>query len=305
MVKRHYDNSELMNYKEREPNLENFEGKELLLHFDSFCLGDTICFSSLMDAFMDYHKPKYVWVTTFFPHLLKSNRSDYEFINANESGFLEIDKLVDVGYDKNNMAHTLGGMFYAAKDTMRLPQETKPGKCPVIPKLRTVDPNKITMGPETIKEISQWKYKENGGWQEVVNSLHSGGYNVYNVSYENTMNLENVIGFHGHDDLNVAIDHIISSRLFVGLSSGLSWLAWAYGVPVVMISNFTKSQNEFDCFRVTNPYVCNGCFNMFPNIKTKCPIFLGTERENECHTKIKPKMVIDKINEAIIFTNKN
>ena len=45
--------------------------------------------------------------------------------------------------------------------------------------------------------------------------------------------------------------------------------------------------------------------NMFPNIKTKCPIFLGTERENECHTKIKPKMVIDKINEAIIFTNKN
>jgi hypothetical protein len=93
MVKRHYDNSELMNYKEREPNLESFEGKELLLHFDSFCLGDTICFSSLMDAFMDYHKPKYVWVTTFFPHLLKSNRSDYEFINANESGFLEIDKL--------------------------------------------------------------------------------------------------------------------------------------------------------------------------------------------------------------------
>lgn len=305
MVKRHYDNSELMNYKERDPNLESFEGKELLLHFDSFCLGDTICFSSLIDAFMDYHKPKYVWVTTFFPHLLKSNRSDYEFINANKSGFLEIDKLVDIGYDKNNMAHTLGGMFYAAKDTMRLPQETKPGKCPVIPKLRTIDPNKITMGPETIKEISQWKYNENEGWQEVVNALHSGGYNVYNVSYENTMNLKNVIGIHGHDDLNVAIDHIVSSRFFVGLSSGLSWLAWAYGVPVVMISNFTKNQNEFDCFRVTNPYVCNGCFNMFPNLKTKCPIFLGTERENECHTKITPEMVIDKINETIIFTNKN
>ena len=305
MVKRHYDESELMNYKERNPNLENFEGKELLLHFDSFCLGDTICFSSLMDAFMDYHKPKYVWVTTFFPHLLKSNRPDYEFINANHKGFIEIDKLLDIGYDKNNIAHTMGGMFYAAKDTMRLPQDTKPGKCPVIPKLRTIDPKKITMGPETIKEISQWKHNGNMGWQEVVDSLHNGGYDVYNISYENTMNLKNVIGFHGHDDLNVAIDHIVSSRFFVGLSSGLSWLAWAYGVPVVMISNFTKSQNEFDCFRVTNPYVCNGCFNMFPNIKTKCPIFLGTERENECHTKIKPKMVIDKINEAIIFTNKN
>jgi len=303
MVKRHYDNSELMNYKEREPNLENFEGKELLLHFDSFCLGDTICFSSLIDAFMDYHKPKYVWITTFFPHLLKSHRPDYEFINANESGFIEIDKLIDVGYDKNNIAHTLGGMFYAAKDTMRLPQETKPGKCPVIPKVRIANPKKITIGPETIKEISQWNYGGTSGWQEVVNSLHNIGYNVYNISYENTMNLENVIGFHGHDDLNVAIDHIVSSRFFIGLSSGLSWLAWAYGVPVVMISNFTKRQNEFDCFRVTNPYVCNGCFNIFPNIKTKCPIFLGTDRENECHLSITPDMVMAEINKTIAFTN--
>jgi autotransporter strand-loop-strand O-heptosyltransferase len=303
MVKRHYDNSELMNYKEREPNLENFEGKKLLLHFDSFCLGDTICFSSLIDAFMDYHKPKYVWITTFFPHLLKAHRLDYEFINANESGFIEIDKLIDVGYDKNNISHTLGGMFYAAKDTMRLPQETKPGKCPVIPKVRITNPKKITIGPETIKEISQWNYGGTSGWQEVVNSLHNGGYNVYNISYENTMNLQNVKGFHGHDDINVAIDHIVSSRFFVGLSSGLSWLAWAYGVPVVMISNFTKRQNEFDCFRVTNPYVCNGCFNIFPNIKTKCPIFLGTDRESECHLSITPDMVIDEINKAIAFTN--
>lgn len=303
MVKRHYDNSELMNYKEREPNLENFEGKELLLHFDSFCLGDTICFSSLIDAFMDYHKPKYVWITTFFPHLLKSHRLDYEFINANESGLIEIDKLIDIGYDKNNMAHTLGGMFYAAKDTMRLPQDTEPGKCPVIPKVRIPNPKKITIGPETIKEISQWNYGGTSGWQEVVNSLHNSGYNVYNVSYENTMNLENVKGFHGHDDINVAIDHIVSSRFFIGLSSGLSWLAWAYGVPVVMIANFTKKQNEFDCFRVTNPYVCNGCFNVFPNIKTKCPIFLGTDRESECHLSITPDMVIDEINKAIAFTN--
>jgi len=303
MVKRHYDNSELLNYKEREPNLKNFEGKELMLHFDSFCLGDTICFSSLMDAFMDYHKPKYVYVSTFFPHLLKSNRPDYEFINANQTGMIHIDKLLDIGYDKNNISHTLGGMFYAAKDTMRLPQSTKPGKCPVIPKVRITNPNKITMGPETIKEISKWNFNGNDGWQTVVNTLHNNGFDVYNISYENTMNLQNVKGFHGHDDINVAIDHIVSSRFFVGLSSGLSWLAWAYGVPVVMISNFTKRQNEFDCFRVENLNVCNGCFNMFPNIKTKCPVFLGTERENECHLSITPSMVIDKINEAIIFTN--
>ena len=301
MVKRHYDKSELLKYTEREPNLPNFKDKELLLHFDSFCLGDTICFSSLMDPFMEYHKPKKVYVSTFFPHLLKSTNPKYEFINANESKSINVDKLIDVGYHKDNMSHTLGGMFYAAKDTMFLPQDTKPGKCPVIPKQRIVNKNKITMGPETIKDISKWEYNE--GWQTVVNELVKNNYDVYNVSYENTLNLENVKGFHGNNDLNISLNHILESRFFIGLSSGLSWLAWAYGVPVVMISNFTKNQNEFECFRVENPYVCNGCFNMFPNIRNRCPIFFNTKRENECHRSITPGMVINKINEAIIFTN--
>jgi len=302
MVKRHYENSELLKYKEREPNLTSFEGKVILMHLDSFCLGDTICFSSLIDCFIDYHKPKYVYVSTFFPHLLKSNNPKYEFINANQDKFYEVDKLLDVGYDKKKMSHTFGGMFYAAKDTMKLPQNTKPGKPPVIPKKRIVIPNKVTMGPETIKEISQWNFNGIDGWQEVVNGLKSVNFDVYNVSYENTMNLQNVIGIHGHDDINVAIDHIISSRFFVGLSSGLSWLAWAYDVPVVMISNFTRKENEFDCFRVDNTSICNSCFNIFPNIKSKCPLFLGTERENECHNLITPQDVINKINEVILLT---
>jgi autotransporter strand-loop-strand O-heptosyltransferase len=272
------------------------------MHLDSFCLGDTICFSSLIDCFIDYHKPKYVYVSTFFPHLLKSNNPKYEFINANQDKFYEVDKLLDVGYDKKKMSHTFGGMFYAAKDTMKLPQSTKPVKPPVIPKERKIVENKVTIGPETIKEISQWNYNGIDGWQEVVNALHNGFYSVYNVSYENTMNLQNVIGIHGHDDINVAIDHIISSKFFVGLSSGLSWLAWAYDVPVVMISNFTRKENEFDCFRVDNTSICNSCFNIFPNIKSKCPLFLGTERENECHNLITPQDVINKINEVILLT---
>ena len=302
MIKRHYNKDELLIYVEIDKDTPTLENKIVLLHFDSFCLGDTICFSSLIDCFIDYHKPEYVYVSTFFPHLLKSNNPKYEFINANQDKFYEVDKLLDVGYDKKKMSHTFGGMFYAAKDTMKLPQSTKPVKPPVIPKERKIIQNKVTIGPETIKEISQWNYNGIDGWQEVVNALHNGFYSVYNVSYENTMNLQNVIGIHGHDDINVAIDHIISSKFFVGLSSGLSWLAWAYDVPVVMISNFTRKENEFDCFRVDNTSICNSCFNIFPNIKSKCPLFLGTERENECHNLITPQDVINKINEVILLT---
>lgn len=300
MVKRHYENHELLKYTEREPNLTSFEDKELLLHLDSFCLGDTICFASFLDPFVEFHKPKKVLVSTFFPHLLHSTNPIYEFINANQSESLVIDKLIDVGYNKSSMSHTVNGMFYAAKDTMFLPQSTKPGKCPVIPKVRNPKINKITIGPESVKKISQWNYPN--GWQTIVDKLNDDFFEVYNVSYEDTLNLKNVKGFHGFDNLNVALNHILESRFFIGLSSGLSWLAWAYDVPVVMISNFTKEHNEFKCYRVKNTSVCNGCFNTFKNIKTHCPLFLGTDRENECHNKITPEMVMEQINKATLFT---
>jgi autotransporter strand-loop-strand O-heptosyltransferase len=44
----------------------------------------------------------------------------------------------------------------------------------------------------------------------------------------------------------------------VGLSSGLSWLAWAAGTPVVMIAGFTHPTNEFATpYRVINYHACN------------------------------------------------
>ena len=302
MVKRHYNDSELLNYVERDKNCNSLEGKEILMHFDSFCLGDTICFSSMIEPFLKYHNPKKVLISTFFPFLFQATDPRYEFINANQKKQIIVDKLLDVGYDKNSLEDTLGGMFYATKRTMLLPQETKPGKCPVIPYKRNVIKNKITIAPESLKEIAQWNYSGNTGWQEVVDELSNLGFEISNVSYENTMNLKNVKGVHGNKDIRISLFEILESRLFVGLSSGLSWLAWAYGVPVVMVSSFTKSHNEFDCFRVENPHSCTGCFNTFQSVKTKCPLFMGTERENECHKTITPEMVINKINEALLFT---
>ena len=44
--------------------------------------------------------------------------------------------------------------------------------------------------------------------------------------------------------------------------SGLSWLAWAVGTPVVMISGFTHPTNEFATpYRVINYHACNSCWN--------------------------------------------
>jgi len=107
--------------------------------------------------------------------------------------------------------------------------------------------------------------------------------------------------------LEESMNHIYHSEFFIGLSSGLSWIAHALGKPVVIISNFTEEWNEFDLslkdyIRITNKSVCNGCWNKI-GIEHDfdssdwywCPKHRDTPRQFECHTSITPDMVYDKI----------
>ncbi|GAD11621.1 glycosyltransferase tibc (plasmid) [Gluconobacter frateurii NBRC 103465] len=51
-------------------------------------------------------------------------------------------------------------------------------------------------------------------------------------------------------------------HFFIGGSSGLAWLAWSAGCPVIMISGFTHPNNEFETpGRVINWHTCNSCWN--------------------------------------------
>ena len=78
------------------------------------------------------------------------------------------------------------------------------------------------------------------------------------------------------------------AEFFVGLSSGLSWLAWATGTPVVMISGLHASDNEFDTpYRVINYHACNSCWNdphhrFDHNDFLWCPRHKNTPRQFEC-----------------------
>lgn len=93
------------------------------------------------------------------------------------------------------------------------------------------------------------------------------------------------------------------AEFFIGLSSGLAWLANAVGCTVVMICGFSQDWFEFYTpYRVANRLVCNGCFNdiRVNAVNTCCPYHNGTERELECQKTISPRMVIDAIERLII-----
>ena len=292
-VRRSYTQDELVKYSERKKGTDNFRDLDVLIHLDSFALGDTICFSSFLIPFLEFHSPRKIYVTTFFPDIFESEYMGISFVPADSSAFLEVDVHINVGYDKEKNSHTIGGLFFATKDTMRLPQNTRPQRPPLKRKEVERNPNKIVIAPESAKKIARWDY--HNGWQRVIDFLNENNFSVTNISHENYLNLSGVESSNGIDDLEVAINHIVKSGLFIGLSSGLSWVAWAYGIPVVMISGFTKSHNEFPCYRVSSEFGCSGCYNIIPQIKNPCPIFYGTERMHECHKLIYPEMVIEKI----------
>ena len=92
---------------------------------------------------------------------------------------------------------------------------------------------------------------------------------------------------------------------FVGLSSGLSWLAWLTETPVVMISNFTAPHNEFFTpYRIMNLGVCNSCWNdgkeKFINSDFfYCPRHRNDKKAWECQRMITSKTVIDTIQAAL------
>ena len=89
--------------------------------------------------------------------------------------------------------------------------------------------------------------------------------------------------FTGDIPLEERVDLLYHADFFIGLSSGLSWLAWAVGKPVVMISGFTLPINEFD----------HQDFEW-------CPRHKGDEKHYECTGFISPEQVIKAIDKLMI-----
>jgi hypothetical protein len=104
-------------------------------------------------------------------------------------------------------------------------------------------------------------WNNSNGWQTVVNYLVSKGYVVINLSIDPPP-LENVESFKSIELLKI-VQYLQHAAFFIGLGSGISWLAWALNKKVVLIAGFSNPISEFttNCIRIHNPSVCNSCYN--------------------------------------------
>jgi autotransporter strand-loop-strand O-heptosyltransferase len=147
------------------------------------------------------------------------------------------------------------------------------------------------------QSTGQCKYWNNPtGWQELIPMLREAGYEVVCIDQKRVHGMNttwNHIPYGVRDEtgdreLLERIRWLRHCEFFIGLSSGLSWLAWAVGTPTVLISGFTHPLTEFRTpYRVINTHVCNSCWNdvrlpVSHNDYFQCPRHKGTPRQFEC-----------------------
>ena len=281
-----------------------YKGKRVFINFDSRSLGDTISWIPYVLEFKNVHQCDVI-VSTHLNHLFRNVYPELEFVEPGNVVH-NIHGQYNLGwfYDTNKepvLPNTIP-LQQAATNILGLPYtEIKPRISYKIYD-RPYEEKYITIATNSTAGCKFWT-KE--GWQELINYLHSLGYKVINVSKEDNKfnNCEKV----KNTEMDYTMNVIHHSEFFIGLSSGLSWLSWAMGKHVVMISNFTESDHEFtsNCTRITNPNVCNGCWNSPIHRFDKgdwnwCPIHKGTSRQFECHTSITSEMVINQIKHLLM-----
>jgi autotransporter strand-loop-strand O-heptosyltransferase len=276
-------------------------GMKVLIVLDSRSLGDTIAWIPYVQAFKTKHNCS-VSVSTYHNNLFEFVYPELDFVipGANVEGVHAIYNL---------------GWFYDGNKEPELPNviPLQQAACnilglrykEIIPKIhmpRILYKHEKKYVAIATRSTAGCKHWNDEYWQDVINHLVRNGYDVINTSlesthYENCYNMEN-------KSMNVTMGIIKNCELFIGLSSGLSWLAWSLEKPVIMISNFTKSDHEFSCIRPTDTTVCHGCWNN-KNFKFDkgdwnwCPIHKGTDRQFECHTAITPELVINNIKQVL------
>lgn len=283
----------------------DLRGKRVYISLESKSLGDTLAWIPYIDEFRKKHNCEMI-CSTFWNDLFIQEYPQVTFVTPGETVH-DIVAMYQVGLfykengewdaDKHPTNPIEKSLQQMASDILGLdPIEIRP-------KIKMSDTtNKKKQVAIAIHSTAQTKYWNNPfGWQEVVNWLKDKGYTVKMMSQEQDgyMGNRNPVGVEQFppSSIDSVIEELKESSAFIGISSGLSWVSWAVGIPTVMISGFTDPINEMkDCIRISAPQgKCSGCWHRHkfnPGEWNWCPDHKGTPRQFECSREITSDMVI-------------
>jgi len=301
----------------------NFDasGKRIYIHLESSALGDTLAWFPFINEFRKTHKC-HVVCSTFHNEWFEKEYPELEFVTPGTE-VRDLYGMYNIGWFYNEdrtvnhlkipidfKQHPLGE---TATSVLGLPYvETKP-KVNVPNKTRQIEDKYVVIAPHASAHAKYWNHP--GGWQSVIDYLNEKGYKVVMITQEKLGDnwhdsklggkLKGVIDKTGNYPIEDRMVDIKHADAFIGVGSGLSWLAWSIGTPVILISGFSLPYSEFlDCERIFNydTNVCNGCFNrewLNPGDWEWCPDHKNTSRHFECTKTIKPSRVVESLNKIL------
>lgn len=291
----------------------NLENQSVKIINESSSLGDTLAWMGAIDKFqklhncnVDYYTCKKELFESEYPNINfydYNHTSDKKYYSQYKIGCFDFHKdadLAKVDWRVSNLQkiafEILGLNYIETKSKINIPN-----------KFKLKYSNYVCIATQSTSQSRYWNNKN--GWEKVIEYLKQKGYKIVcvdkNYSFGNSQYMNNcpkgVDYFAGQHNFDEIIDIINKSEFFIGLSSGLSWLAWVLDKKIIKINGSVDSSFEFFTpFVVENKNLCNGCFN---NVNYKfdpanwcwCP-----ENKNfECTSMIKDSDVITQIDKLI------
>lgn len=294
----------------------DLSGRRVFIVFESSSLGDTLAWIPYVEEFRKKHNC-HVIVSTFHNNLFRMNYQELEFVEPgttvdNLYALYRIGIFLEAtGFDtfKHKTDYKKLRLQEVASDILGLDfQEIRPRITRPVPIIHETP--YICIANHSTAQLKYWN--NNTGWQELVDYVKTLGYDVYLLSkeddgYMGNKNPTGVIKVDGKS-LEEISSILLGSVGFVGISSGLSWLAWSLEVPTVLISGCTEELHEpsQNIERIINTKVCNSCFSSHIFDKGDwnwCPIHNGTERQFECSKEITFDHVMPRLNKILGVTD--
>lgn len=303
---------EIKNLSTNEIIVDEFdiENKFVRIKLESSSLGDTIAWFPHINEFSVKNNCKVI-VSTFKNFLFDTTKySNIMFVEPYEN--FKTYTTFEIGwfYDNGNF-----NKFKNPVDFKNLPLQSTTTNIlglnykPLKPFIKVSDTNRPIDNKYVciaIHSTAQAKYWNNPtGWQEITDYYKLKGYEVVIVSSEpdGYMDNHNPKGctYMTDNSIDTLITYLYNCELFIGISSGISWLSWALDKETVIISGFSKPITEpmdDNIIRVFKGGVCNGCFNrnrLDAGDWNWCPDQKGTPRQFECSKTISSEDVLSTI----------
>ncbi len=301
----------------------NAKNKRVYIHLESSAIGDTLAWFPYIEEFRKKHQC-HVICSSFHNEWFEKEYPELEFVTPGTE-VPDLYAMYNIGWYYNDdrtvnkskipidfKQHPLGetstsvlGLSYT---------EIKP-KITIPNKSRQIEEKYVVIAPHASAHAKYWNYP--GGWQAVIDYLNNKGYKVVMITHESLGDkwhdsklggtLKNVIDKTGNYTIEDRIIDIKHADAFIGVGSGLSWLAWSIGTPVILISGFSLPYSEFtSCERIFNydNNICTGCFNkhwLNPGDWEWCPEHKNTPRQFECTKSINPEKVFNSLDKVLNF----